>query len=56
VKEGTVRTQQGMDVSIQADTVCIHGDSTHALGFARHIREVLRGEGILLQAKGGAGK
>ncbi|GAB3540178.1 5-oxoprolinase subunit PpxA [Pontibacter brevis] len=55
VKEGKVKTQQGEDISIQADTVCIHGDGPHALTFARHIQEVLTSEGILLQAKGGAG-
>lgn len=56
VKEGKVKTQQGEDIAIQADTVCIHGDGPHALSFARHIKEVLTSEGVLLQAKGGAGK
>lgn len=56
VKEGKVKTQQGEDIAIQADTVCIHGDGPHALSFARHIQEVLTSEGVLLQAKGGAGK
>jgi UPF0271 protein len=56
VKEGKVRSQQGTDVLIHADTVCIHGDGPHALEFARHIRDALTSEGILLQAKGGAGK
>jgi UPF0271 protein len=56
VKEGKVRSQQGVDISILADTICIHGDGPHALAFARHIREALTGEGILLQSKGGAGK
>ena len=54
VKEGRVASQQGQDVLIRADTVCIHGDGPHALAFARHIQEVLRSEGILLRAKGGA--
>lgn len=31
VQEGKVLSQQGVDVSIQADTVCIHGDGAHAL-------------------------
>lgn len=50
VKEGKVKTQQGAEIPIQADTVCIHGDGPHALSFARHIQEVLTSEGILLQA------
>jgi len=51
VKEGKVRAQQGQDVNIQADTVCIHGDGAHALAFARHVRQVLEQEGITLSAK-----
>ena len=56
VKEGKVKTQQGEEIVIQADTVCIHGDGPHALSFARHIQEVLMSEGVLLQAKGGAAR
>jgi 5-oxoprolinase (ATP-hydrolysing) subunit A len=41
VKEGRVRSQQGTDVEIQADTICIHGDGPHALTFAKKIREKL---------------
>jgi UPF0271 protein len=41
VKEGKVRSQQGTDVNIQADTVCIHGDGPNALTFAKNIREKL---------------
>jgi 5-oxoprolinase (ATP-hydrolysing) subunit A len=41
VKEGKVRSQQGTDVEIQADTICIHGDGPHALTFAKKIREKL---------------
>ncbi|MHC2991132.1 LamB/YcsF family protein [Pontibacter sp. HJ8] len=52
IKEGKVRSQQGQDVAIQADTVCIHGDGPHALDFARHIRAALSQEGIALAAKG----
>lgn len=42
VKEGLVRSQQGVDVAIQADTICIHGDCAHALEFARKIRLALQ--------------
>ncbi|MBX0333039.1 5-oxoprolinase subunit PxpA [Pontibacter sp. HSC-14F20] len=48
VQEGKVQSQQGVDAGIQADTVCIHGDGTHALEFARHIHETLQREGIAL--------
>ncbi|UYZ59692.1 5-oxoprolinase subunit PxpA [Hymenobacter latericus] len=50
VKEGKVRAQQGMDVAMQADTVCIHGDGAHAVEFAQQIRQVLQHEGVQVQA------
>ncbi|MCC9166019.1 LamB/YcsF family protein [Pontibacter harenae] len=50
VKEGKVKTQQGQDISIKADTVCIHGDGPHALSFAQQIQEVLQKESIMIQA------
>lgn len=40
VKEGKVLSQQGTDVALKADTVCIHGDGTHALSFARHVKSL----------------
>lgn len=50
VKEGTVLSQQGEQVTIKADTVCLHGDGAHALEFARRIREFLTKSGVLVQA------
>jgi UPF0271 protein len=50
VQAGKVRAQQGHDVAIQADTVCIHGDGAHALEFARRLHAVLREAGVTLQA------
>ncbi|HEX7064526.1 MAG TPA: 5-oxoprolinase subunit PxpA [Bacillales bacterium] len=46
VKEGKVRSQQGPDVSITANTACIHGDGEHALEFAKYINKTLRDSGI----------
>ena len=51
VKEGRVKSQQGTDVNIQVDTICIHGDGPHALQFARHIYEALQQAGIQIKAK-----
>ncbi|WP_347160065.1 LamB/YcsF family protein [Pontibacter chitinilyticus] len=53
VKEGTVLSQQGTEVPLAADTVCLHGDGPHALEFARHIRQVLQQEGIDVQPTNG---
>jgi UPF0271 protein len=50
VKEGKVLSQQGIDIVIQADTVCIHGDGLHALSFARQIRERLNNSDVTVQA------
>jgi 5-oxoprolinase (ATP-hydrolysing) subunit A len=46
VKEGRVRSQQGTDVDVRADTICIHGDEPRAVDFAKAIREALAREGI----------
>lgn len=51
VKEGKVMSQQGTDITIQADTICIHGDGPHALSFAAIIQDALYKEGITIQAK-----
>lgn len=46
VKEGKVTATDGTDVSIKADTICIHGDGKTALEFARRIPSALQQEGI----------
>ncbi|MNI02561.1 LamB/YcsF family protein [compost metagenome] len=51
-KEGKVKTMQGIDISIVADTLCIHGDSPNALSLASHIRESFGAAGIIVQAIG----
>ncbi|PLT30758.1 LamB/YcsF family protein [Peribacillus deserti] len=48
VKEGSVTSLQGTEVSIQADTVCIHGDGIHALDFAKNITAALKESGITI--------
>ncbi|TDL31761.1 LamB/YcsF family protein [Jeotgalibacillus sp. S-D1] len=52
IKEQKVCSTAGMDITIQADTVCIHGDGSHALTFARQINESLQAEGIELVSIG----
>jgi UPF0271 protein len=46
VKEKKVRTTDGPDIDIDAETVCIHGDGAHALSFAQLIRTKLQEENI----------
>ena len=50
VQTGKVRSQQGPDITIRADTVCLHGDGPHALEFAQRLRAALHGAGVRLQA------
>ncbi|GBG57549.1 UPF0271 protein YcsF [Sporomusaceae bacterium FL31] len=52
VKEQSVTAQQGSEVAIKADTVCIHGDGAHALEFAKKIHEFLASSGVTVQAIG----
>lgn len=52
VKEGKVTSLQGKDVSIQADTICIHGDGEHALDFAKYIRKALKEANITVTKLG----
>jgi UPF0271 protein len=46
VREGKVRSVDGKDVPVQADTLCIHGDQPNALLFADGIRRALEHAGI----------
>ncbi|MCS0674001.1 LamB/YcsF family protein [Cytobacillus firmus] len=46
VKEGKVHSVQGTDVSIVANTICIHGDGESALEFAQYIPKALNEAGI----------
>jgi UPF0271 protein len=44
----TVTAVTGEKVTLRADTVCIHGDGTHALEFAREIKRSLEENGVLI--------
>jgi UPF0271 protein len=48
VQGGWVRTQQGQEIAIKADTVCLHGDGAHALEFAQQLSHALRAAGVTL--------
>jgi 5-oxoprolinase (ATP-hydrolysing) subunit A len=52
IKERKVESQQGVEIAIQADTVCIHGDGQHALLFASQIRQLLSDSDIAVQPVG----
>jgi len=39
--ERVVRSVEGIDVAIRADTICVHGDTPEAVAFARKLRTTL---------------
>jgi UPF0271 protein len=46
VKKGKVKAENGVDLNVRPDTVCIHGDSPGALELARVIHNELEKAGI----------
>jgi UPF0271 protein len=49
VLEGVVRSVNGVDVPVTADTLCLHGDQPGAVVFARRIRAALLADGIAIE-------
>ena len=52
ITDGVVRAVDGTDVPIIADTICVHGDGSHAVAFARRLKGELCQAGIELKAAG----
>ena len=51
-REGRVRTADGIEIAVRADTLCLHGDGAEAVAFARRLRAELESAGIGLRAPG----
>jgi UPF0271 protein len=49
VKEGVIRSIDGSDVAIDAQSICVHGDSPDAVAIARHLRAGLEEAGLSVQ-------
>jgi len=47
-REGTIRAVDGQDIRVDAESICVHGDSPGAVLMARRIRELFDAEGIPL--------
>ena len=45
-RDGRVRTHDGTDLAMRADTICIHGDTPGAVDVARAVRAALESAGI----------
>ena len=54
VNEGVVRSIDGQEVKLRADTICIHGDGAHAAAFAEALNAAFVREGINVAALGRA--
>jgi UPF0271 protein len=50
LREGVVRSVEGKDVAVSAETICLHGDTPGAVEFARALRSRLEEEGVLISA------
>jgi 5-oxoprolinase (ATP-hydrolysing) subunit A len=50
LSEGKVRSVDGVDVDVRAETICLHGDNPEAVEFARVLRAQLEKEGVTLRA------
>ena len=50
LREKVVRSVDGTDVPITADTICVHGDTPGAVDFARELRRRLELEGVTIAA------
>ncbi|MCL4763162.1 MAG: LamB/YcsF family protein [Burkholderiales bacterium] len=52
VGEGRVRSVDGVDVPIRAETLCLHGDQPGAVAFAKALRGALAERGIEVKVAG----
>lgn len=49
VQDGRVKAVDGSEVSIRADTICLHGDGDHAVSFAKIIHAALVAAGFSIK-------
>jgi 5-oxoprolinase (ATP-hydrolysing) subunit A len=50
LREGKVRSVEGRDVNVRAETICVHSDTPGAVEFARELRTQLEREGVRISA------
>lgn len=48
LREDKVQAIDGTDVTVHADTICVHGDTPHAVEFARELRTALHQIGVIV--------
>jgi UPF0271 protein len=47
---GSIRTIEGSEIVVEAQSICVHGDTPAAVGIARALRDALLREGLSLRA------
>ena len=50
LREGKVRSVEGRDVDVRAETICVHSDTPGAVQFARELRSQLESQGVRISA------
>ncbi|UWU25409.1 LamB/YcsF family protein (plasmid) [Rhizobium sp. CB3060] len=50
VKEGRITAIDGTDIELEAQSICVHGDTPAAVSIARAVRDALVGNGVELQS------
>ena len=50
LSEGKVRSVDGVDVDLRAETICLHGDTPGAVTFARVLRSELENQSVTVSA------
>lgn len=54
-RTGTIRSRDGHDIALEAESICVHGDSPGAVELARTVRRRLEEAGVVLAAFADAG-
>ena len=49
VQEGRVKTIEGSEIELKAETICVHGDNPQALALVKKIRETLKASGVAVR-------
>jgi len=50
INTGSITAIDGSTINVRADTLCLHGDTPHALVFAQQLRQALSNAGVTISA------
>lgn len=52
IREGAIQAIDGRDIPMSGDTICVHGDTPHAVALLERLRGALEAQGIQVQPVG----